>query len=101
MTENPVNYVIGDNNLQIHNDDIIFDVELQDKESIQVVIDNNELNVELNATVNYNIMQFQWVEPPATRNSPGVAGQMSFNDDYIFVCVAPNLWARAILTKGF
>jgi hypothetical protein len=68
---------------------------------LKVNIQEEVIQVDMVATVNYNVLDFQWVDPPATRNSPGTPGQMSFNDDYFFICVAQDLWARTILTKGF
>ena len=46
-------------------------------------------------------MKLEWVLPPVTRNSVGTPGQIAFEDDYFFICVAQDLWARTILTKGF
>lgn len=68
---------------------------------LNVFIQEDVLQIEMDATINYNILNFQWVDPPLTRNSPGTPGQMSFDDDYFYICVAQDLWARTILTKGF
>lgn len=71
------------------------------KNDLKLNINHNDIQVNLAGNIIMNQLKFEWVEPPATRNSPGIPGQMSFDDDYLFICVAPNLWARTILTKGF
>jgi hypothetical protein len=55
----------------------------------------------VNLTVNNIEAVFGYVPPPPTRDSPGIPGQQSFDDDFHYICVAPNLWARSILTKGW
>lgn len=69
--------------------------------SINMDVSKNEININLEGQVIMNQLKFEWVEPPVTRNSPGIPGQASFDDDYFFICVSPNLWARTILSKGF
>lgn len=64
-------------------------------------IKNNDINVNVSGSIVVNQFKFEWVDPPITRNSPGTPGQMSFDDDYFYICVAQDLWARTILTKGF
>ena len=52
-------------------------------------------------TINYQEAIFGYVDPPETRDSPGIPGQQSFDDDYHYICVALNRWARTPLEKGF
>lgn len=35
---------------------------------------------------------------PATASSPGVAGTVAFDNDYIYRCIATNTWVRAAMT---
>ena len=37
-------------------------------------------------------------DPPATSSSTGLAGQMSYDSDYLYVCIATNTWKRAALS---
>jgi len=38
-----------------------------------------------------------WSSVPATPTSTGIAGQMAYADNYLYVCVATNVWKRTIL----
>lgn len=71
----------------------------QDTYDFDIVQSNVELDIL--GLVNYNLVEFVWVDPPATRNSPGQKGQMAMDDDYIYVCYALNSWGRMIITKGW
>lgn len=64
-------------------------------------VKKNDVNIDLNAQIIMNQLKFEWVDPPETRNSPGIPGQASFSDDFFYICVAQDVWARTILTKGF
>ena len=70
----------------------------------EVIVEQKEVTVDLvNANI-INVIQsavFEWVDPPLTRNSTGTIGQMSFDDDYFYICVATNVWARQFLLKGW
>lgn len=68
------------------------------KDEITQVLTSREV---VNLTINYQEAVFGYVDPPETRDSPGIPGQQSFTDDYHFICVAPNRWARTPLEKGF
>ena len=74
----------------------------QDK--IEVLIDKK--NVEL-LTIDKVILKepiivsHQYTDVPLTRDSYGVTGQQAFDDDYFYICVAPNKWARTLLMKGW
>lgn len=39
--------------------------------------------------------------PPAHYNSVGVAGQMAYDDDYFYICVAENRWGKTPMIKNF
>ena len=71
------------------------------EESIKPELHEEKFNVFMRGDVVYNTMVFEWVAPPETRDSFGIPGQMSYSDDYFYLCVAPNLWARTILAKGW
>lgn len=75
-------------------------------ENHSVVSKNEEIHTlqsreVVNLTINYTQAVFEYVPPPPTRDSQGIPGQQSFDDDYHYICVAPNRWARTILTKGW
>lgn len=38
-----------------------------------------------------------WVTPPVSSSAAGVAGQMAYDADYFYVCVATNTWRRVAL----
>ena len=38
------------------------------------------------------------VAPPAHANSPGLAGQIAYDQNFFYTCVATNTWKRAALT---
>lgn len=38
-----------------------------------------------------------WVSVPATSTSAGTAGQMAYDNDYLYVCVANATWRRVAL----
>jgi hypothetical protein len=40
------------------------------------------------------------ITPPVTSTSTGIKGQIAADDDYIYYCVATNLWKRALLMGG-
>ena len=37
---------------------------------------------------------FQWSGVPANSSASGVTGQVAYDSDYLYVCVATNLWKR-------
>lgn len=74
------------------------------EENLSIVSETTEIeNLESSNVISLNITQgvFEWVQPPATRNSQGTIGQMSYDDDYFYVCVNTNSWARQYLLKGW
>lgn len=38
-----------------------------------------------------------WVTVPASSGAAGTAGQMAYDSDYLYVCVAANTWRRIAL----
>lgn len=38
--------------------------------------------------------KLNWVSPPVSANATGTAGQIAYDDDYIYVCVSTNKWKR-------
>lgn len=38
--------------------------------------------------------KLKWVTPPATPTSTGTAGEASYENDYLYICVATNSWKR-------
>lgn len=40
---------------------------------------------------------FAWAEAPESFDSAGVAGQLAFDNGYIYVCVSANTWKRVPL----
>jgi hypothetical protein len=65
------------------------------------VVSETKVKSTLQAKINYTTAVFEWVPPPVTRDSLGLVGQQSFDNDYYYICVAPNLWARQLLMKGW
>lgn len=46
--------------------------------------------------------KIEWkLPPPETRNSEGLAGQVSYDDDYYYICVNTNTWGRIPILKGW
>lgn len=70
-------------------------------ETVRAKISQQNITAKISGGMNFNTLVFEWVAVPPTRNSPGIAGQMSYDDDYFYLCVAPNLWARTMLMKGW
>lgn len=36
--------------------------------------------------------------PPVTANSPGIKGSISWDSDYVYLCIAADTWTRIALT---
>lgn len=45
------------------------------------------------------VLEGVWYKPPANFDTPGLPGMRAFDEDYIYYCVAPNLWKRAPLEE--
>jgi hypothetical protein len=39
-----------------------------------------------------------WSSTPGATNSPGTPGQIAYDANSFYVCVAPNTWHRALIT---
>ena len=39
------------------------------------------------------------VSAPITVNSPGETGQIAYDNDYVYVCIATNTWKRSALSS--
>ena len=39
-----------------------------------------------------------WVAPPASATASGVAGDIAYDNSYVYVCIATNTWRRAALS---
>jgi hypothetical protein len=76
-------------------------IKIRDTQVKAIVRNGTTTKVNLSLKAVYTTAVFQWVEPPATRNSLGVVGQQSFDDDYYYLCVGTNQWARTLLMKGW
>jgi len=37
--------------------------------------------------------------PPVTSSSPGITGEYAWDNDYMYMCVAPNTWKRTVLSS--
>lgn len=57
--------------------------------------DIQDLNIDLTSKIEWKL------PPPATRNSEGLAGQVSYDDDYYYICVNINTWGRIPILKGW
>lgn len=68
---------------------------------INVNIVEDVFDVQISGDVFFSLIKHEYVSVPETRDSYGIPGQMSFDDDYFYLCVAPNRWARILLMKGW
>lgn len=58
--------------------------------------------VSLSASGNVTVGNLQLTASSSpTSSSPGVVGQLAWDTNYIYVCIAPNTWARSALTSGY
>ena len=64
-------------------------------------ISEDVYDVQIDGDVFFNLIKHEYVPVPETRDSEGMPGAMSFDDDYFYLCVAPNRWARTMLMKGW
>jgi len=39
--------------------------------------------------------------PPLTNDSPGTAGSIAWDENFIYVCVSENLWARTNISASW
>lgn len=59
--------------------------------------DNTTNNVSIANTLSVANFKFTASNPPTNANDPGVAGTVTWDSNYIYVCVATNTWKRAAL----
>jgi len=64
----------------------------------------NWTSVSVKPTVNTDLMaainaKAQFQAAPATATAPGSAGQIAFDSDYFYICVATNTWKRTALAS--
>ena len=58
--------------------------------------------ISLSASGNVTVGNLQLTASSSpTSSSPGVVGQLAWDTNYIYVCIAPNTWARSALTSGY
>jgi len=43
------------------------------------------------------VLEGAWYKPPASTNAPGLPGMRAFDEEYVYWCVAENVWRRAPL----
>jgi len=89
--EDKVDVVVGEDKINV----------LLNEDRIEVTAIEDNITVTFDAMINYTLLEFTWVQPPATRNSLGTVGQMSFDNDYVYICYATDSWGRWIITKGW
>lgn len=39
--------------------------------------------------------------PPETPTSPGAAGTLAWDENFIYVCISPDLWARTNISTAW
>jgi len=71
------------------------------KNEVTLEVSTNEININLDGKIIMNQLKFEWIDPPVMRNFPGIPGQMSFDNDYVYICYATDSWGRWIITKGW
>ena len=71
------------------------------EDTIIVEINEDVIDVQIQGDIFFSLIKHEYVNVPETRDSYGIPGQMSFDDDYFYLCVAPNRWARILLMKGW
>lgn len=43
------------------------------------------------------VLEGAWYRPPASTDAPGLPGMRAYDEDYIYFCVAVNVWRRVPL----
>lgn len=75
----PLTYLDTDNTLAANSD-----VKVPSQAAVKYYIDNHSSGV-------------SFVTAPASTSSSGTAGQIAYDDDYFYTCVATNKWKRSIM----
>lgn len=71
------------------------------EDTVKAIITEHKITAQITGNINFTTLVFEWVAVPLTRNSFGTPGQMSYDDDYFYLCVATSNWARTMLMKGW
>jgi hypothetical protein len=45
------------------------------------------------------VLEGAWYKPPAIWSAPGLPGMRAFDENYLYLCVAPNVWRMVELTN--
>lgn len=53
-----------------------------------------EVNTISNVSGNFNALNFQPTNIPTTKTSAGVKGEITYDENYVYLCVADNVWKR-------
>lgn len=53
------------------------------------------------ALTGVQVMNIIWSSAPAAYNSTGTAGEIAYDEDYLYVCVATNTWVRTPLALNW
>jgi hypothetical protein len=53
------------------------------------------------ALTGVQVMNVIWSSAPASASSTGTAGEIAYDEDYIYVCVATDTWVRAALATNW
>lgn len=66
-----------------------------------VVLSNTNTTPVLKTTTLSNIRLITSNTAPASNTSNGTAGQIAYDNSYVYVCVANNKWGRSTLTLSW
>lgn len=75
----PLSYLDTDNTLAANSD-----LKVPTQKAVKYYVDNHVGGV-------------SWVSVPASASATGTVGQMAYDDDYYYICVATNKWKRTIM----
>ena len=53
-----------------------------------------EINTISNVSGNFNALNFQPTNIPTTKTSAGTKGEITYDENYVYLCVADNVWKR-------
>ena len=53
-----------------------------------------EVNTISNVSGNFNALKFQPTNIPTTKTSAGIKGEITYDENYVYLCVADNVWKR-------
>ena len=53
-----------------------------------------EVNTISNVSGNFNALNFQPTNIPSTKTSAGTKGEITYDENYVYLCVADNVWKR-------